>query len=144
MSLYRLIYASDTADYVDWTDLKDILLKSQENNERLDVTGILVMASGKFLQVLEGSRNHLNALYRKILQDSRHKDSRLVSYTPIHERHFSEWSMRGINAGMMKPELKALLIKKYGAAPDGSLTVPEDPFLSHSFLYDIYPKILKF
>lgn len=138
MQLYRLIYASDTADYIDWTDLKDILLKSQENNARLEVTGLLVMASRKFLQVLEGPGEHLNALYRKILQDSRHKNSRLVSYTPIHERHFSAWSMRGINAGIMKPELKALLTKKYGAAPDGGVTVPEDPFLSYSFLYDIY------
>ncbi len=136
--LYRLIYLSDTADYVDWTDLKDILLRSQENNERLRVTGLLLMASKKFLQVLEGPGDHLNALYDKIIHDPRHKNSRLLSYTPIHERHFSRWPIRGINAGMMKPELKALLIKKYGAAPDGSLNVPDDPFLSYSFLYDIY------
>ncbi len=138
MKLYRLIYASDTADYLDWIDLKEILLKSQENNATLDVTGLLVMASRKFLQVLEGPGEHLNALYRKILQDSRHKNSRLLSYTPIHERHFSEWSMRGMNVAMMKPELKELLIKKYGAAPDGGVIVPEEPFLSYSFLYDIY------
>lgn len=138
MKLYRLIYASDVAEYIDWTDLKDILLKSQENNEQLEVTGLLVMASGKFLQVLEGSSDALNALYRKILQDSRHRNSRLLSYTAIHDRHFSEWSMRGINATMMKPELKALLIKKYGSSSDDDVFVPEDPFLSYSFLYDIY------
>lgn len=138
MELYRLMYASDTADYIDWTDLKDILLKSQENNERLEVTGLLIMASGKFLQVLEGSPENLNALYSKILQDSRHNNSRLISYTPIHARHFSQWSMRGINVSMMKPESKNLLIKKYGATPEGAVVVPEDPFLSYSFLYDIY------
>jgi hypothetical protein len=138
MKLYRLIYASDVAEYIDWTDLKDILLKSQENNEQLGITGLLVMASGKFLQALEGPSDALNALYRKILRDSRHQNSRIVSYTAIHDRHFGEWSMRGINATMMKPELKALLIKKYGAASDGDVVVPEDSFLSYSFLYDIY------
>ena len=138
MKLYRLIYVSDVAEYIDWADLKDILLKSQENNAKIDVTGLLVMVSGKFLQVLEGPADHLNALYRKILQDSRHKNSRLLSYTPIHERHFSEWSMRGINVAMMKPKLKEFLIKKYGAMSDGGVFVPEDPLLAYSFLYDIY------
>ena len=138
MELYRLIYVSDAAEYIDWVDLKEILLKSQENNEKLEVTGLLVMASRKFLQVLEGSADHLNLLYRKILQDSRHQNSRLLSYVPIHNRHFSEWSMRGINAAMIKPELKALLTKKYGASPNGDIVVPEDPLLAYSFLYDIY------
>jgi hypothetical protein len=138
MKLYRLIYASDVVEYIEWADLKDILLKSQENNERSGITGLLVMASGIFLQVLEGPSDALNALYRKILRDTRHQNSRIVSYTAIHDRHFGDWSMRGVNATMMKPEFKALLIKKYGASSDDGVAVPEDPFLSYSFLYDIY------
>ncbi len=138
MQLYRLIYVSDVASYIDWTDLKDILLKSQENNASLDVTGLLVMISRKFLQVLEGSAEHLNALYAKILRDSRHDHSCLISYMPISERHFSQWSMQGINLTLMKPEFTEFLLKKYGHAPDGSIAIPDDPLLAHSLLYDIY------
>lgn len=138
MQLYRLVYVSDVASYIDWTDLKDILLKSQENNAQLDVTGFLVMISRKFLQVLEGPAEALNMLYAKILRDSRHDHSRLLTYMPISERHFSEWAMQGISLSMMKSEFKDFLIKKYGHTPDGGIVVPEDPFLVYSLLYDIY------
>lgn len=138
MQLYRLVYVSDVASYIDWKDLKEILLKSQENNAKLDVTGMLVMISRKFLQVLEGPAEALNMLYAKILRDSRHDHSRLLTYMPIAERHFSQWSMQGIHLSMMKSEFKEFLIKKYGHTPDGEIVVPEDPFLVYSLLYDIY------
>ena len=137
MILYRLIYKSDAAEYIDWTDLKDILLKSQENNAKRDITGILIMSDRKFLQVLEGPADQLNNLYAIILQDSRHKNSQLLSYTAIHERHFSEWAMLGLNISMMKPELKEVLVKKYGASGDG-IAIPDDPFQAYSLLYDMY------
>ena len=137
MNLYRLIYVSDTADYVDWDDLKDILAKSEKNNAALDVTGILVLSNNKFLQVLEGPINSLNELYAKILQDARHKNSRILSYTPIHERHFSAWSMKGVNIAFMQSDLKDFLMRKYGSSENG-ITVPEDGFLAFSFLFDVY------
>ena len=138
MQMYRLIYVSDVANYIDWKDLKDILLKSQDNNAEQDLTGMLVMISRKFLQVLEGPGEHLNDLYAKILRDSRHDNSRILSYLPISERHFSEWAMQGVYLNMMKEDFKAFLLKKYGEAPDGGITIPEDAFLAYSLLYDIY------
>ena len=53
MKLYRLIYMSDTAEYIDWTDLKDILMKSEQNNAELDITGLLIMVILGNLLVLE-------------------------------------------------------------------------------------------
>lgn len=138
MKLYRLIYMSDAAEFIEWTDLKEILLKSQANNAELNITGLLVMLSRKFVQVLEGPRDPLNILYARILQDPRHENSRLLSYKPIHERHFGEWPMQGINLTIMKPEFKKFLIKKYGQSPDGNVAIPEDPLLTYSLLYDIY------
>lgn len=137
MNLYRLIYVSDTADYVDWDDLKDILAKSEKNNADLDITGLLVLSANKFLQVLEGPIGNLNDLYAKILQDARHKNSRILSYTPIHERHFSAWSMKGVNIAFMQSELKEFLTRKYGGSQSG-ITVPEDAFMAFSFLFDVY------
>ena len=57
---------------------------------------------------------------------------------PIAERHFSQWSMQGINLTMIKAEFKEFLVKKYGQTADGGIMVPEDPFLVYSLLYDIY------
>lgn len=138
MTLYRLIYISDAADYIDWIDLKEILLKSQQNNAKLDITGLLVIMTGKFVQVLEGPGEHLNVLYSKILQDSRHKNSYLLSYLPIDERYFSEWPMQGIDLAMITSEFKEFLIRKYGQSPDGDVAVPGDPALAYNLLCDIY------
>ena len=67
MKLYRLMYISDVAEHINWIDLKEILLQSQENNTKLDITGLLVIIAQKFVQVLEGPEEPLNALYSKIL-----------------------------------------------------------------------------
>ncbi|MBD3307535.1 hypothetical protein GF339_13985 [candidate division KSB3 bacterium] len=79
MKLYRLIYMSEVAENIHWDDLKDILITSQKNNTRLGITGLLIMSDNKFLQVLEGPGKPLNTLYAKILHDSRHHDSQLLS-----------------------------------------------------------------
>ena len=137
MNLYRLIYASDKALDMDWSDIKEILAKSETNNARLNITGMLIMLNDRFLQVLEGPAHELNFLYEKIMQDRRHRNPHLLSYTAIHQRHFQAWSMRGVNLARMKPQLAALLVKKYGTMATG-LVIPEDPWLAYSLLYDIY------
>ncbi len=137
MKLYRLMYLSEAAPALDWNDFKQIMVKSEENNAKLHITGILLLSDNKFLQVLEGEVKALNGLYEKIIQDERHLNSLLLSYTPIHERHFTEWSMRGINAALLPPEQREFLIKKYGKSGDG-VAIPEDPYLAHSLLYDVY------
>ena len=137
VKLYRLIYASDQIEYLGLAEFQDIVVKSEQNNARLNITGLLVILTKKFLQVLEGPSVELNGLYEKIMRDSRHKNPRLISYMPIHNRHFMEWSMKGINWSKMKPRVMELFITKYGEA-DGCVAVPDDPWQAYSLLYDIY------
>lgn len=137
MKLYRLIYVSDKREYLGLVDLQDILAKSEKNNTELGITGLLVILDKKFFQVLEGPATAMNTLYEKIMRDSRHKNPRLISYNPIHDRQFTEWSMRGVNWARMKTQLTSLLIKKYGESENG-IAIPDDPWLAFSLLYDIY------
>lgn len=137
MKLHRLIYVSDQCEYIELADLKEILAKSERSNAELEITGLLLMVDRKFLQVLEGPAAELNVLYEKIMRDSRHKNIKLISYTPIHDRHFKEWSMKGINWSSIKPDIQSLLYKKYGES-EKVVTVPDDPWLAYSLLYDIY------
>ena len=46
-----------------------------------------------FLQLLEGGREEVNALYNKIVQDTRHEQCTLLNYEEIEERRFSCWRM---------------------------------------------------
>ena len=72
--LVRLMYASRAASAVDQEELSQILRTSARRNPDSGVTGVLCCSGGLFIQVLEGGRAQVNALYRRICADTRHED----------------------------------------------------------------------
>ena len=89
----QLTYASRASRVLGPADVKDILAASQRNNARAGVTGALCLNHGIFLQQLEGDRATVNALYHRLLKDSRHKDTAVLDFADIPHRRFSSWSM---------------------------------------------------
>ena len=112
--LVRLMYASRAADSVDQEALASILKKSKANNPGIGVTGVLCFSGGIFLQVLEGGRSPVSALYNRIASDPRHRDVVLLSYEEVGERSFAGWSMGQVNLNRLNP---ALLLK-YSERPE--------------------------
>ncbi len=106
--LVRLLYASRAAEGVGHEELAAILRKSRQNNPGSGVTGLLCLSGGIFLQVLEGGRSQVSALYNRISQDPRHRDVVLLTYDEIAERRFAGWSMGVIDLSRLNP---ALLLK---------------------------------
>ena len=106
--LVRLMYASRATETVSQEELHAILKKSKANNPGLGVTGVLCFSSGIFLQVIEGGRSAVSALYNRIAADLRHREVVLLSYEEIGERRFAGWSMGQVNLNRLNP---ALLIK---------------------------------
>ncbi|HOX67217.1 MAG: BLUF domain-containing protein [Rhizobacter sp.] len=103
--LVRLMYASRAANSVNQNELVAILKKSKANNAEVGVTGVLCFSSGIFLQVLEGGRLQVSALYNKIATDPRHHDVVLLSYEEVEERRFAGWSMGRANLARLNPAL---------------------------------------
>ena len=103
--LVRLMYASRAAESVDHEELVAILRKSKANNPAQGITGVLCFSAGIFLQVLEGGRLPVNALYNRITGDKRHKDVVLLSYEEVGERTFAGWSMGQVNLNRLNPGL---------------------------------------
>ncbi|MBP6224925.1 MAG: BLUF domain-containing protein [Rhizobacter sp.] len=103
--LVRLMYASRAANSVNQNELVAILKKSKANNAEVGVTGVLCFSSGIFLQVLEGGRLQVSALYNKIAADPRHHDVVLLSYEEVEERRFAGWSMGRANLARLNPAL---------------------------------------
>jgi hypothetical protein len=101
--LVRLTYASRANDGVTPDALTAILKRSRANNLDCGVTGVLVFSDGIFLQVLEGGRNAVSALYNHIAQDKRHRDVVLLGYEEIDERRFSGWAMGQANLHRLNP-----------------------------------------
>lgn len=74
-------------------DLKKILEKSREKNQRINVTGMLLYLDPYFIQVLEGERETLEKIFSAISQDSRHNKVSIIYRQPLDKRYFSNWSM---------------------------------------------------
>lgn len=101
--LVRLMYASRAAESVSSDDLTAILKKSKQANPARGVTGVLCLSGGIFLQVIEGGRETVSALYNRIAADPRHHDVCLLSFEEIGERHFAGWAMGQVNLGRLNP-----------------------------------------
>jgi len=111
--LVRLMYASRATAPLKPETLNAILKKSTTNNPAVGVTGVLCFSGDIFLQVLEGGRSQVSALYNRIARDERHRDVVLLSYDEIEERSFAGWAMGQVNMSRLNP---ALLLKYSEAA----------------------------
>jgi hypothetical protein len=97
--LVRLLYASRAEREIDDALIAAILEHSRKHNLEQGITGLLCTYSpgNVFLQVLEGSRATVNALYAAIVRDPRHHDVTLLDYAEIGERRYAGWRMGSVN-----------------------------------------------
>jgi hypothetical protein len=93
MRLVRLLYYSRASREMSLLDLKDILSKARENNNDIDVCGMLCYDQLFFLQALEGERETVNELYLDIADDPRHDEIIIISYEEVPQRVFPQWQM---------------------------------------------------
>ena len=111
--LVRLMYASRAAEGLKPDAVTAIARKSNAANPAHGITGVLCFSGAVFLQVLEGGRSPVSALYNRIAADTRHRDVVLLSYEEIAERRFAGWAMGQVNMNMLNP---AVLLKYSEAA----------------------------
>lgn len=116
--LVSLVYVSSGVRKLDDSEILDILRTSHRNNERLDITGMLLYKDGNFLQVLEGPEQAVTKLMETVERDSRHRGLIVLTKKPIEERQFARWSMAFQDLGKLSAEDR----------------VGFSPFLSGSFL----------
>jgi hypothetical protein len=88
-----LAYSSNALRAFSTQDLVDLLAVSRANNERDDVTGMLLYRGGNFLQALEGPEAAVRQTMRRIERDASHGSVSLLLEEPREERLFGEWSM---------------------------------------------------
>ena len=91
--MISLIYGSSATSQLTQDDLVDILAVARRNNEKLNITGMLLYSDGNFLQVLEGEEEAVESLLATIRKDSRHAGLMVYVKYPIAERQFSNWKM---------------------------------------------------
>lgn len=98
MNLTRLVYYSQR-NPSESLQVQDLVSTCKRNNARMNVSGLLHYNGDHFLQVLEGGRVEVSALYHRIARDTRHTNIILLGCSDVRERMFPNWSM-GLHQGM--------------------------------------------
>ncbi|PTN11821.1 BLUF domain-containing protein [Nitrosomonas aestuarii] len=97
LGLKRLTYVSKLSVPLDQKGILEIGRKASLNNQKIDVTGILIGVGDYFFQILEGEETTINVLIEKISRDPRHRDVTILSAeTGCEERLFSDWNMKAV------------------------------------------------
>ena len=91
--MFHIAYVSSAATEFTKPQLRDLLERSRDKNQRLAITGLLLYRDGNFMQVMEGAEQTVRELYRTVCQDRRHKDIFTLFEESIPEREFPDWSM---------------------------------------------------
>ena len=132
MNLTRLVYYSQRNPSLS-LNMEELLGVCQRNNSASNVTGILHYNGHYFLQVLEGGRAEVSAIYHRIAADPRHVNIILISAQDVRERIFPTWSM-GLHEGMDE-ETRGIFLRYFPSNTVNPESVSSDSLLD--FLQDV-------
>lgn len=91
--MLQIGYFSTASGPQDEKIVHDILLSARRANRRDSITGLLVAGGGRYLQVIEGPREPVEALYGRIVKDNRHLAVTQFLRRDVADRSFGDWSM---------------------------------------------------
>ena len=111
--LRQLLYVSRAVPSGATVPLDPIYETSRHNNAIDGVTGLLFSDGKRFVQVLEGSHQAVEAAMDRIKEDPRHDHVTVLRDETVAMREFGGWSMadrrRGEGAGEFDDRLRRLL-----------------------------------
>lgn len=93
----RITYISKIVGNINEEEIDELARKSSENNQKRNISGVLIYIRGLFFQILEGDDDQVEQIYQKILSDERHKDVMCLKTEYDIERLFPDWAMKSIN-----------------------------------------------
>ena len=101
--LTRLLYVSKPVGPITTHVTASLLENSRVSNKKLEITGVLCQGTGIYMQVLEGERSAINALYSRIIADTRHQQVELLSFEEVDQRRYGQWSMALVQLSVDDP-----------------------------------------
>ena len=96
---YQLLYYSTANPELTEDALTEILMESQKRNAKREITGLLLHSDGNIIQIIEGKKEDVEALFEKIEHDKRHRGVFVLSRKHVEKRDFPEYKM-----GFRRPE----------------------------------------
>lgn len=90
--LFQLVYVS-TALTQKRSDLAELVREAAARNRRLELSGLLLSGNGQFVQLIEGRREQIVRVYRKIRNDPRHTEIHIVHWGQATAPLVAEYAM---------------------------------------------------
>lgn len=91
----RLTYISSYGKEISPQEISAIGRKSQVNNAKDNLTGVLLCFKGIFYQILEGDPAPLYRCFNRIQDDHRHSDLMILNIEKnVNERLYGQWKMK--------------------------------------------------
>ncbi|MGE0594096.1 MAG: BLUF domain-containing protein [Vicinamibacterales bacterium] len=93
--MYFLTYVSRSSGHTSEAELQGILDKARQKNAEAGITGLLLLRSGLFVQLLEGNRPDVLSAFARIARDPRHRqiDVLFEFEEDGAQRCFPQWQM---------------------------------------------------
>ena len=102
MALHEIVYVSLASEEMTSQELEALLIWCRLQNEKSQVTGVLIYHQREFLQLLEGEADVVTALFEKIEFDQRHQQVYKIWDGPISERSYPRWSMAFVDHALIE------------------------------------------
>jgi len=93
-NLFHIVYISHETQPLTTKDIKNIESAAQQRNCKHDVSGLLLYNNARFMQFLEGPKDHIEMIFSLIKKDNRHHKIEVLIHEPIVKRQFTNWHMK--------------------------------------------------
>ena len=107
--LTELCYTSHASHAMSPQDLSYLRDQAVAFNELNDITGVLTYddKTQQFVQLLEGPKAKIDALFDRIIRDPRHQEVIIRFQSPIEQRLYRRWAMGLITTSEITAEIAA-------------------------------------
>ena len=113
----RIIYRSMATPELDRAELFRLLYHARAGNEARGITGVLMRADRRFLQIIEGPTWKVGATFEKIRRDLRHVGAEVVDERMISQRAFPAWPMRYFDNDDIAKAVRVMTAEAGGTLP---------------------------
>ncbi len=93
MLQYQIVYYSTATKNFTEQELIELLTIANNYNKPRGITGCLVYANNKFIQLLEGERTEVLDLFERIKRDPRHTNVTVTVEMAVNQKLFPDWGM---------------------------------------------------
>ena len=91
--MFHVVYVSTATENLSPSQLRELLIVARHRNYSLGLTGLLLYAHERFIQVLEGPETEVRKVFEMIKKDYRHKNLDTLRLEKKEYRDFPDWRM---------------------------------------------------